>query len=401
MMFTWCRKQKSDFIFLQETHSKKDSETCCKNEWGSEIIMAHGSSNSYGVAILVKKGVDCTIHSKILDPLGRYVILKAEINDKMYVLINVYAPNKDADIIKFLNSLLTTLRKNTLDEEENIIIGGDFNCPPNPSLVKKGGLLIPKKSVVTTIENNQEELDLVDIWRVKNPERKSFTWSQNSPMIFCRLDYWLISNTLHDLVITTDIIPSIKTDYAAISLELVNDSNDIKGPGLWKMNCSLLDEEDYVNDIKEKIPIWLAEGHKELSDSRSIWDWLKYNIRAHTIQFSKRRARQRNEREQNLQEEYAKAKSSLEADPNDLNANILNSAKDTLELFYEEKVKGIIICARARWHEHGEKSTKYFLNLEKRNHIKKHMRKLNMNGSITTDPFNILNEQRRFYQVIH
>jgi len=95
-------------------------------------------------------------------------------------------------------------------------------------------------------------------------------------------------------------------------------------------------------------------------DNRSIWDWLKYNIRAH-------------ERGQNLQEEYAKAKCIFEADPRDQNANSLNSAKDTLELFYEEKVKGIIIRARARWHEHGEKSTKYFLNVEKRNHIKKHM----------------------------
>ena len=55
---------------------------CWKNEWGSEIIMAHDSSNSCGVAILVKRGVDCTIHSKILDPLGWYVILKAEINDE-------------------------------------------------------------------------------------------------------------------------------------------------------------------------------------------------------------------------------------------------------------------------------------------------------------------------------
>ena len=30
----------------------------------------------------LKKGVDCTVRSKILDPLGRYVILKAEIKDK-------------------------------------------------------------------------------------------------------------------------------------------------------------------------------------------------------------------------------------------------------------------------------------------------------------------------------
>ena len=66
------------------------------------------------------------IHSKILDPLKRHVILKAEINDKMYVLINVDAPNKDTNIINFLNNLLITLRKNNFDEEENIIIGGDF-----------------------------------------------------------------------------------------------------------------------------------------------------------------------------------------------------------------------------------------------------------------------------------
>ena len=57
----------------------------------------------------------------------------------------------------------------------------------------------------------------------------------------------------------------------------------MKGPGLWKMNCSLLDDQDYVNDITEKITIWSAEGLKELSDSRSIWDWLINNRRAHTI----------------------------------------------------------------------------------------------------------------------
>ena len=175
----------------------------------------------------------------------------------------------------------------------------------------------------------------------------------------------------------------------------------MKGPGYWKMNCSLLDDEDYIDDIAEKIPAWLAEGRNELSDNRNIWDWMKYNIRAHAIQYSKRRAWERNEREKSLQENYAKAKLIFEVDPNDLNESILNSAKDLLELFYEEKVKGIIIRARASWFEHGEKSTKYFLNLEKRNDIKKHMRKLNINGSITTGPFNILSEQRRFYQELY
>ena len=70
---------------------------------------------------------------------------------------------------------------------------------------------------------------------------------------------------------------------------------------------------------------------------------------------------------------------------------------ETLEWFYEQKTKGIIIRARARWHEHGERNSKYFLNLEKRNQVKKHIRKLVLTGSISTNPFDILNEQKRFY----
>ena len=101
------------------------------------MIISDGSSNSCGVAILFKKGFDCTVLSKLEDPLGRYLILKAEIKDKLYVLINIYAPNKDKDIITFLNNLRTILQNENLEDEENIVMGGDFNCSPNPSLDKK------------------------------------------------------------------------------------------------------------------------------------------------------------------------------------------------------------------------------------------------------------------------
>ena len=278
---------------------------------------------SCGVAILLKEGVDCVIHSKILNPQGRYLILKADIKDKMYVLINIYAPNKDSCIIKFVNTLLFTLRKENLDEEENIILGGDFNCPLNPFIDKKGGILTPRKSVVKTIESLRDELDLVDIWRIKNPTKKSFTSGQNSPMVFCRLDYWLISNSLYDSVTGTDIIPATKTDHSAILLEFCNNVDDIKGPGYWKMNCSLLEADDYINDITVKIPVWLADGYQELSDSRNIWHWIKYNIRS--------KAEERNDNENTLQNDYAKAKQNVDLDPNStINVKAFNSAKEDL-----------------------------------------------------------------------
>ena len=289
-MFTWCRKRKADIIFLQETHSTIKTDTQWKNEWGAQIITCHGSSNARGVAILIKNGFDCTIHQKILDPLGRFIILKADIKDKTYVLINVYAPNKDKDLISFFNNLLAMLQRENLDSEDNIIIGGDFNCPLNPEIDKKGGILIQRKSVTACIDCLQNQLDLVDIWRIKNPGTRSFTWSQKSPRIFCRLDYWLISNNLNDLVKSSDIIPAIRTDHDAISIEFGELENGNKGPGYWKMNCSILKDDEYVN-VTELLPVWTAEGRKELSDSRNVWDWIKYNIRAHAINYSKKKPR--------------------------------------------------------------------------------------------------------------
>ena len=75
-----------------------------------------------------------------MDTLGRYIVVKAAIKDKMYVFVNIYAPNKDEDIIKFLKNVLTKLQTQISDSEENIVIGDDFNCPLNPTLGKKGDI---------------------------------------------------------------------------------------------------------------------------------------------------------------------------------------------------------------------------------------------------------------------
>ena len=294
-----------------------------------------------------------------------------------------------------------TLQTENLDCEDNIICGGDFNCPLNPKLDKKGGVLVPRKMVLDNIECLQNELDLVDIWRIRNPRMKSYTWSQKSPQVFCRLDYWLISNNLQDFVNSTAITPALKTDHAAIELVLKDSNEQAKGPGYWKMNVSLLDDENYLNDLKNNIPKWKTSGIESLSDKRCIWDLLKYNIRDHAICYSKQKAKERNRKEKELQGAYEEATQDYEDDPSPLNENYLNEAREVLEQFYQEKTKGVIIRARARWHEHGERNTKYFVNLEKRNNVKKHIRRLFVSGVITTDPFKILDEQKHFYHNLY
>ena len=54
------------------------------------------------------------------------------------MLVNVYGPNRDNELVAFYHSVLETIVKNEFDEIDNIIIGGDFNCPLNPVLDKRG-----------------------------------------------------------------------------------------------------------------------------------------------------------------------------------------------------------------------------------------------------------------------
>ena len=67
--------------------------------------------------------------------------------------------------------------------------------------------------------------------------------------MFCRLDYWLISNSLHDLVTRVDIIASIKADHSMVVLELKEIEENCKGQGFWKLNTSFLTRPEYVEMI--------------------------------------------------------------------------------------------------------------------------------------------------------
>lgn len=94
--------------------------------------------------------------------LSRCCNLDQKRSGLLYSLSNcgyIYAPNKDEDIIKFFKNVLTKLQTENLDSEENIVIGGDFNCPLNPILDKKGGIMTPRKSVINFIRPTMSKVN--------------------------------------------------------------------------------------------------------------------------------------------------------------------------------------------------------------------------------------------------
>ena len=107
------------------------------------------------------------------------------------------------------------------------------------------------------------------------------------------------------------------------------------------------------------------------------------------------------ENEKSLQKKLQAAQIQFQQNQCEEFEKILDECKTGIEKFYDEKANGLIVRSRARWQEHGEKSTKYFLSLEKRNHTRKHMRKLCLSGVITTNYENFLDSSSKYYKNLY
>ena len=94
-LFHYLRFIESDIIFLQETHSSKTDELSWKQQWGEKAWFSSHTSNSRGVAILIRNHVSLVFNSLYTDTNGRYLIMSVSINDVPLILVNLYGPNND------------------------------------------------------------------------------------------------------------------------------------------------------------------------------------------------------------------------------------------------------------------------------------------------------------------
>ena len=163
------------------------------------------------------------------------------------------------------------------------------------------------------------------------------------------------------------------------------------------MNTCLLNDTSFIEKMKEKIAVWREEA-KEIEDNRVSWDWIKYNVRLFSIEYSKTRAKTNRKEEEIMQGKYLDAQVKFQQNPCVETRKVLEECTAGLEKFYDKKTDGIIVRSRARWHEHGEKSIKYFLSLEKRNQTRTYIRKLSLSGVITTNYKQILNSAANYYK---
>ena len=404
-IFSWLNTSHPGVTFLQETHSTLSDEKKWAREWGGDIYYTHGEFNARGVAILIPKSIldKFKYINGYKDNNGRFILMNCEIESKEFTFINIYCPTKDnhSAQIDFLEVIRTKLEEHG---DKNIIMGGDLNTYLNIKMDKKGGKIESSSKYSENLKTICEEFSLIDIWRIRNPDTLRFTRRENSRLgiVQSRLDYFLITEGISYLIKNTTINIGLSSDHSLIRIELELNATGKRGRGLWKFNNDLLTDQNYVKLIKTTIKN--ITNDIQMENKNQLWEYTKCQIRTDTMVYSSKRSKEMRQKENILVKK-------LEAIEKTLDKNIVSESpeyyeyiqtKGEWENIVKKRTNGILLRSKAQWIEEGEKNTKYFVNLEKRNYEKKHIKKLiDEKGTEIIEEEKIIKEQQNFYENLY
>ena len=129
------------------------------------------------------------------------------------------------------------------------------------------------------------------------------------------------------------------------------------------------------------------------------WEFLKYEIRKLSIEFSKNEAKLKSEKLSRLEVKLKELEQNLN---NDEAKEQCNAYRGEIKEIYDEISDGIKIRSKCGWYESGEKSNKFFfLTLEKRQATQNIVCKVLSNEQEITDLSKINTHIYQFYQHLY
>lgn len=218
-IFLFCKSQKSNIFFLQETHSEASDVPFRRNQWGHDMFFSHGSNRSAGVAVCFQKCPGKIIFHKADDD-GHWLAIVLSLEKIFFILINVYGYNsriQNKELLFVVTNIINDLKATY--PTEFIQIGGDFNLTPDKWRDRH-----PSKynapQINEIIQNFCSSNQFSDIWRLQNPDTRQFSWIKPNANARSRIDYWLGTEAVSKYVCKCTISSAPLTDHCLIDLNL-------------------------------------------------------------------------------------------------------------------------------------------------------------------------------------
>ena len=205
------------------------------------------------------------------DKEGHYIMIKGSIQEEDITIINIYAPNIGAP--QYVRQILTSMKE---EINSNTIIVGDFNTPLT-TMDRSTKQKINKET--QTLKDTMDRLDLIDIYRAFHPKTINFTFFSSAHGTFSRIDHILGHKSSLGKLKKIEINPAIFSDHNAVRLDLNYRKKTIKNSNIWRLNNTLLNNQQIIEEIK----ICIETNENENITTPNQWDTVKAVLRGRFI----------------------------------------------------------------------------------------------------------------------
>ena len=383
-----------DAVCLQETHCVP-SDDCALwfTSSGFSCCVSPGSNHSRGCIILHRPSL--SLVDSWSDDDGRFLQCEISFFGQSFRIVCLYAPNRNPDRDIFFEYVA-----DKVDPSVPTLLVGDFNTVFDRSKDRRGS--DPHDSSRESSVRLAALFDtccVVDIWRYLHPDASSFTWTKWDGSIASRIDLCGVPYVWVSFVSCCDIIPCPFSDHCALLLSLSVPDAIPPGPGLWKLNTSILSDAVYYDLIAVAWRSWRSFVPRFPSLAK-WWDKGKSLIKGLTIKFCCEKSRARSANRDLLVRLVDHLK--LKVDSGVVSCvGPYHSALAELASLELTSAKGAQVRARARWVEQGESSSAYFFRLERKQGADRWISAIRLeDGAIVSSPSELCASFAAFYSAL-
>ena len=133
------------------------------------------------------------------------------------------------------------------------------------------------------LNDTLNQMDLIDIYRTFHPKTTEYTFFSSSHGTFSGIDHILGHKSSLSKFKKIEIISSIFSNCNAMRLDINYRKKSIKNTNTWRLNDTLLNNQEFTKEIKEEIKKYLETNDNENTMTQNLWDAAKAVLRGKFI----------------------------------------------------------------------------------------------------------------------
>ena len=133
------------------------------------------------------------------------------------------------------------------------------------------------------LNDTLNKMDLIDIYRTFHPKTTEYTFFSSAHGTFSRIGHSLGHKSSFGKFKNIEIISSIFSDHNAMRLDMNYRKKSVKYTNTWRLNYTLLNNQEITEEIKEEIKKYAETNDNENMMTQNPWDAAKAVLRGKFI----------------------------------------------------------------------------------------------------------------------